>query len=71
MLKTIVGVSPELLSDIEALQLPLSIPQKQHEVRVADALITTEGIKSLSVLYRSVVDDPCSKAAADTFREAP
>ena len=58
-LKTIAEVSPELLSFIEALQLPLSKPQKQHVAQVADALITTEGDKNLSALYRNIVGDPC------------
>ena len=71
MLKSIVEVAPELLSFIESLQLPLSRPQKQHVAQVADALITTEGSKTLSALYRSIVGDPCPKSAADTFREAP
>ncbi len=71
MLKSIAEVSAELLSFIEALQLSLSKPQKQHVAQVADALITTEGSKTLSALYRSIVGDPCPKSAADTFREAP
>ena len=71
MLKSIVEVAPELLSFIEALQLSLTRPQKQHVSQVADALITTEGSKTLSALYRSIVGDPCPKSAADSFREAP
>jgi hypothetical protein len=71
MLKTIAEVSPVLLSFIDDLDLPLSRPQKRHIAQVADALITTEGSKTLSALYRSIVGDPCPKAAADTFREAP
>jgi hypothetical protein len=71
MLKTIAEVSPELVDFIEALDLPLSKPQKRHITQVADALITTEGSKTLSGLYRHIVGDPCPKAAADTFREAP
>ena len=71
MLKSIAEVSAELLSFIEARQLSLSKPQKQHVAQVADALITTEGSKTLSALYRSIVADPCPKSAADTFREAP
>jgi len=43
-------------------KLPLSRPQKQHVVQVADALITTEGSKTLSALYRSIVGDPCPNA---------
>jgi len=71
MLKSIAEVAPELLNFIETLELPLSRPQKQHVVQVADTLITTEGSKTLSALYRSIVGDPCPKTAADTFREAP
>ena len=71
MLKSIAEVAPELLTFLEALQLPLSKPQKQHVAQVADALTTTEGSKTLSALYRSIVGDPCPKSAADTFREAP
>jgi hypothetical protein len=70
MLKSIAEISPELHSFIEALQLPLSRPQKQHVAQVADALITTEGDKNLSALYRSIVGVPCPKSAVDTFREA-
>ncbi len=69
MLKTIAEVSPVLLSFIEELELPLSRPQKRHIAQVSDALITTEGSKTLSALYRSIVGDPCPKAAADTFRD--
>ena len=58
MLKSIAEVSAELLSFIEARQLSLSKPQKQHVAQVADALITTEGSKTLSALYRSIVGDP-------------
>ena len=71
MLKTIAEVSPALLGFIDDLDLPLSRPQKRHIAQVADALITTEGSKTLSALYRNIVGDPCSKSAADTFREAP
>ena len=71
MLKSIAEISPELHGFIEALQLPLSRPQKQHVAQVADALITTEGDKNPSALYRSIVGEPCPKSAVDTFREAP
>lgn len=71
MLKTIAEVAPELVNFIDNLNLSLSNPQKQHVAQVADALITTEGSKTLSALYRNIVGDPCPKAAADTFREAP
>ena len=71
MLKVIAEVAPKLRAFLDALELPLSRPQKQHVAQVADGLITTEGDKNLSALYRSIVGDPCPKAAADTFREAP
>jgi hypothetical protein len=71
MLKTIAGVSPHLLAFILSLHLSLSRPQQRHVIQVVDALITSEGSKTLSGLYRNIVGDPCPKAAADTFREAP
>ncbi len=71
MLKTIAEVSTELGNFVESLNLSLSKPQKQHVAQVADALITSEGDKNLSALYRNIVGDPCPKSAADTFREAP
>lgn len=71
MLKTIAEPSPELTAFIDALNLPLSQPQYRHVLQVADGLITTQGSKTLSALYRHIVGDPCPKAAADTFREAP
>ena len=71
MLKTIADLSPQLVAFVLALRLSLSHPQLRHVSQVAYALITTEGSKTLSALYRHIVDDPCPKAAADTFREAP
>jgi hypothetical protein len=71
MLKTIAEVSPQLIAFVLALRLSLSRPQHQHVMQVADALITTEGSKTVSALYRHIVGDPCPKSAADTFREAP
>jgi hypothetical protein len=70
MLKTIADLSPQLVAFVLALHLTLSRSQQQHVMQVADALITTEGTKTLSGLYRHIVGDPCPKAAADTFREA-
>ena len=70
-LKTIADVSPQLISFTLSLQFSLSRSQLRHVTRIANVLITTEGSKTLSALYRHIVDDPCPKAAADTFREAP
>jgi len=63
MLKKITTVSPELTS--------FSQPQQRHVKQIADGLITVDGDKNLSNIYRHFVDDPCPKSAADTFREAP
>lgn len=71
MLKLIAETSTDLLDFIEHLDMPLSKPQQRHLLQIADALITTEGRKDLSNLYRHIVGDPCPKSAADTFREAP
>jgi hypothetical protein len=71
MLKSIAAVAPDLAHFVEALNLRLSRPQQQHVKQIADGLITIEGDKNLSNLYRHFVGDPCPKSAADTFREAP
>ena len=71
MLKSIAEVAPELTQFTEDLNLRLSKPQQQHIQQIADGLITIDGDKNLSNIYRHFVGDPCPKSAADTFREAP
>jgi hypothetical protein len=71
VLKTITDLPPQLIALVLALRLSLSRPQLRHVSQVADALITAQGSKTLSALYRNIVGDRCLKAAADTFREAP
>ncbi len=71
MLKSIAAVAPELSQVVDELNLRLSKPQQQHVKQIADGLITIEGDKNLSNIYRHFVGDPCPKSAADTFREAP
>ena len=71
MLKQIASVSAELNQFVDALDLPLSLPQQRHVRQIEDGLITVEGDKNLSNLYRHFVDDPCPKSKADTFREVP
>jgi hypothetical protein len=34
-------------------------------------LVTTEGRKTLSALFRAITGDPCPKAGVDTFRLVP
>ena len=71
MLKSIAEVAPQLTQFTNELNLRLSKPQQQHVKQVADGLITIEGDKNLSNIYRHFVGDPCPKSAADMFREAP
>ena len=71
MLKTIAAASTELTQFVDTLRLPLNTPQHRHIMQIADGLITTQGSKTLSALYRHIVGDPCPKSAADTFRGAP
>ncbi len=58
MLKQIVSVSPELHQLVDGLELPLSAAQQRHVRQIADDLITTEGRKDLSNLYRHIVANP-------------
>jgi hypothetical protein len=71
MLKCIAEVSPELAQFYEDLKLRLSQPQQQRVKHIADGLITVDGDKNLSNLYRQFVGDLSPKTAADTFRGAP
>lgn len=71
MLKSIAQLSPELQAFIQSLDLPLNQAQEKHVTQVADALVATEGRKTLSALYRAITGNPCPKSAADTFRLAP
>ena len=52
MLKSIAEVAPELTQFIENLNLRLSKPQQQHVKQIADGLITIDGDKNLSNIYR-------------------
>ena len=58
MLKSIAEVAPELSAFVNDLDLRLSQPQQRHVKQIADGLITIEGDKSLSNLYRHFVGDP-------------
>ena len=56
VLKSIAEVSPELTQFIEELKLRLSSPQQRHVKQIADGLVTIEGDKNLSNLYRGVLN---------------
>jgi len=71
MLKQIVTPAPQLVQFTDALNLSVSQPQLKHIQQVADGLVTVDGDKNLSNLYRHIVGNPCPKSAADTFRESP
>lgn len=72
MLKQIVHHSPKLLTFFVLLQLNLSKPQRQHVQRLADAVITCDlPMKTLSGLYRLIVDAPDPSNAADCLRISP
>jgi len=70
MLKCIAEVSPDLAQFSEGLNLCLSQPLQEHAKQVADGMITIDGDKILSNLYRHFMGDLCLKTAADTFRVA-
>lgn len=71
MLKTIVQQSQALVAFISALNIALYQPQKRHLIQVLDALLVSQGRKTLSDLYRLWLGKLDPKAAADFFRESP
>ena len=72
MLKLIVQHSPHLLSFLCVLQLRLTKPQRQHVLRLAEALIVSETRhKTLARLYRVIVEAPDPSKGADSLRISP
>jgi len=71
MLKKIFAPSKVFASFIVGLHLSLSKPQINHILRVGEAIIVSEGKKTLSGLYRECVDAPDVSAVADFFRQSP
>ena len=72
MLKLIVQHSPHLLSFLCTLQLRLTKPQRQHVLRLADALIVSETRhKTIASLYRVIVEAPAPSNGADSLRISP
>jgi Transposase DDE domain len=72
LLKLIVQHSPHLLSFLWALQLRLTKPQRQHVLRLADALIVSETRhKTIASLYRVIVEAPDPSNGADSLRISP
>ncbi len=71
MLTTIVQQSQALVAFISALNLALYQPQIRHLIRLVDALLVSEGCKTISGLYRLWIGQPDPKTGADFFRESP
>ena len=71
MLKTIVQQAQPLTAFISALNIALYQPQIRHLIRLMDAILVSEGRKTLISLYQLMVGAPDGKAAADFFRESP
>ena len=62
MLKSIAQPSPDLQAFIQSLNLPLDQAQEQHISQVAGAMVTIDGRKTLSGLYRAITDGLCHAA---------
>lgn len=71
MLKKIFAPSEVFKRFIVGLHLSLSKPQIGHILRVSEAIIVTEGKKTLSAMNRECVDAPDESAVADFFRQSP
>lgn len=71
MLTRILYNSPKLKEFVEQLDLPLSKPQLQHGLNLADAILVTESEKTLAELQRQFVDCVDASNMADNLRCAP
>jgi hypothetical protein len=72
LLKLIVQHSPNLLAFLCGLHLRLRKPQWQHVLRLADALVVSEvRHKTITSLYRLIVEAPDPSNGADTLRMSP
>ncbi len=71
MLTRIVHPSPALVTFCEMLGLPLTEPQKQHLINLADGILVTEGKKTLANIQRQFVEAPTPSNIADFLRISP
>ena len=71
MLTRIVRPSPELAAFLDRLGPTLSEPQRQHLLRLADALLVCEDPKTLAALQRQSLDAPDASNMADFLRQSP
>ena len=71
MLTHIVHPSERLCAFFDHLDLALSQPQRQHILRMADALLVCESRKTLAALHRQFVQAPDVSNMADCLRISP
>lgn len=71
MLTRIVDNSEPLCTFFDQLELPLSKPQRQHLLNMADALLVCEDKKTLAALQRQFIAAPDASNMADFLRISP
>ncbi|MAT96237.1 MAG: transposase [Anaerolineaceae bacterium] len=71
MLTRILHNSDQLHSFFNELGLDLSVPQRQHMLNMADALLVCEDSKTLAALQRQFVQAPDASNMADFLRISP
>jgi len=71
MLTAIVQHSEELIAYITGLNLGFYQPQFRHLLQMVDAILTSNGTKTISGLYRLLKGQPDPKNGADFLRESP
>ncbi len=71
MLTRILHNSDQLHSFFNELGLDLSLPQRQHMLNMADALLVCESTKTLAALQRQFVQAPDASNMADFLRIGP
>lgn len=71
MIKLIIHPTTLLLNFVLSLQLSLSHPQRRHIERLVEALIVSQGRKTLAQLYRQWVDAPDESSVSDFLRVSP
>jgi len=71
MLTRILHNSDQLYSFFNELGLNLMLPQRQHLLNMADALLVCEDVKTLAALQRQFVQAPDASNMADFLRISP
>lgn len=71
MLTRIVHNSPQLCAFLDSLDVRLSLPQRQHLLNLADALLVCEDTKTLAAWQRQFLQAPDASNMADFLRISP